>query len=148
MRYFVFVMVALLLSCQKDASLENVCADPIGSEDIVMKNNTQICFKEKFNACFRMHLTDTANYILAVNYNSIYPGTMIGMMTDGGSVRCLGDVDTKPTSQYYLGYYIELNRGYVVKLPDDTYGRIYIDSWIKNSAGRVTEVHVTWQYSY
>jgi hypothetical protein len=150
MRYFVFVIAAVLLSCQKDVSLENVCADPVGSEDIVMKNNTLICFKEKFNACFRMQLTPTSQILIAVNYTSVYPGTMIGMMADAGSARCLGDIKTKSlvASDYYYGFNIVPNRCYVVKLPDNTYGRLYVDSWVKSSSGAVTEVHITWQYSF
>jgi hypothetical protein len=148
MRHLVFVFFALLLSCQKDATLEKVCVDPLGSQDIYLTNNTLICFREGHNACFLMRTTSTGATLTAQDYNKIYPGTMIGMIADMGFVSCLGDVSTKPTTGIFYGFTLQLNHGYVIKLPDDTYGRLFVDSWVKSSADLITEVHVTWQYSF
>ena len=75
--------------------------------------------------------------------------TMIGKISEIGTVSCLGDVQEKPSSTdfFYAEYALE-GTGFVVMLPDNTYGRIFVDSWGRNSAGAVTELHLTWQYSF
>jgi len=129
--------------------LKDACADPLGSQDNTYKNNNILCFKEGFNACFVMQFSATSQLIRAVDYNSIFPGTMIGMIADAGPVDCLGDVTTKPpASSFFYGVNAVVHHGYVVKLPDNTYGRIFVDSWVKPASGAVSEIHLTWQYAF
>ena len=128
--------------------MKNVCADPMGSQDNTYKNNNILCFKEKFNACFVMQFSATSQVIRAVDYNSIFPGTMIGMIADVGAVRCLGDIKLQPAATFFYGVNAVEKHGYLVKLPDNTYGRIFVDSWVKPSSGAVSEIHITWQYSF
>ena len=136
------------LSCQEDTTLKNVCADPLGAEDIKLKNNDLLCYKEGYSACFIMQFTTTSQVIQAVDYTSVYPGTMIGMIVDLGAVNCLGEVTSKPTSGFSFGVNAIEKHGYVVKLPDDTYGRLFVDSWTKSSTGAVSEINITWQYAF
>jgi predicted homoserine dehydrogenase-like protein len=143
-----FILTLVVLSCQEETALKNVCADPLGAEDITLENNDQFCYKEGFNACFVMQFTTTSQVIKAVDNTSIYPGTMIAMIIDVGAVSCLGDVTGKPTSGFVASAEALEKHGYVVKLPDNTYGRLFVDSWTKSSSGVVSEINITWQYAF
>lgn len=140
--------LAATLSCQEDSTLKNVCADPLGAEDIALKNNGLLCYKEGYSACFIMQFTTTSQVIRAVDYTSIYPGTMIGIIIDQGPASCLGEVVSKPTSGFLYGVNAVEKHGYVVKLPDNSYGRLFVDSWTKSSTGAVFEINITWQYAF
>lgn len=145
---FCILLLLLVLSCQEDPNLVAVCTDPIGSKNITTKNNGIFCFKDGFNGCFSTPLTASETSIWAIDYNSLYPGTMIAMIVDAGQVTCLGQVTTKPSTGYVYKVAAKLKHGYVIKLPDNTYGRLFVDSWTVNSSGVVTELKITFQYSF
>ena len=140
--------LVLGLSCTEDPALKNVCADPLGTADMTLTHDEQFCFKEGFNACFVLKFAAASQLIQAVDYTSQHPGTMVGMITDIGAVSCLGAVFSKPTNGFLSEVSAVENHGYVVKLPDNTYGRLFIHSWTKASSGAVSEIHITWQYAY
>ncbi len=115
---------------------------------MTLANDDQFCFKVEYSACFILKLTAPSQVILAVDYTSQHPGTMIGMITDLGAVSCLGAVISKPTTGFLSEVIAIENHGYVVKLADSTYGRLFIHSLTKSANGEVSEIHATWQYAY
>jgi hypothetical protein len=70
------------------------------------------------------------------------------MIVDVGSITCLGDITVKPLSGYVYSTDIIVKHGYVIKLPDGTFCRFFVDSVTKSSTGAVTKIFVTWQYSF
>jgi hypothetical protein len=109
-----------------------------------MQQNTQFCFKPELNGCFRSQLTGTPPYFQAVNFT----GKLLGMIVDIGPVKCLGQVTYKPVEGYLYVVQIVEKHGYVVRLPDNTYGRLFVDSWTKSPTGTVSKIYVTWQYAF
>ncbi len=71
----------------------------------------------------------------------------VASFIDVGEVKCLREVTDKPTSGWVFGILVELHHGYVIKMEDGTYGRLFIDSW-KKSGSQVTEVNITRQYAF
>ena len=134
----------MLISCQEDSKLKNVCADPIGSRDVFMKDNTLFCFKESMNGCFITEFTATTQVFKAVNYS----GKLLGMIIDVGPVSCLGAVKIKPATGFVYTVNAVEKHGYVIKLPDNTYGRFFVDSWTKSSTGAISQIRITWQFSF
>jgi hypothetical protein len=141
---FILLSFSLFISCQKDSTLEKVCADPIGSQDVTMGNNTQFCPLEGQNGCFKTQFGSTTQVFQAINYS----GKLLGMITDVGVVTCLGQVTVKPATGYVYTIDVVAKHGYIIKLPDGTFGRLFVDSVTKSSSGAVTKIYVTWQYSF
>jgi hypothetical protein len=143
-----WVLILMLLffqiSCETDSVVSEFCADPLGSDNLIYKNGNVFCFKNDFNGCFTLDLTTTKTFIRAVNY----VGKELAMIQDMGQVKCLSEVNTKPASGYVYTVNALLNHGYSIKLPDGTYGRLFIDSWTKSASGVVLEINITRQYSY
>ncbi len=133
-----------VISCQEDSTLKNVCADPIGSQDVTMQTNTQFCPKEGQNGCFITKFGSTTQVFQAINYT----GKLLGMIVDVGPVTCLGQVTAKPVSGYAYVVDVVAKHGYVIMLPDGTYGRFFVDTVVKSSTGSVTKIYVTWQYAF
>jgi hypothetical protein len=136
------VFVLLLIACKEDTSLSSVCTDPIGTQDVTMKNNTEFCFKEGQNGCFFTTLNSTTLTF------SIFPisGKQPAGIIDIGPVKCLGQVNTKPATGYSSTIAVASGHGYVVLLPDKTYGRCYVASI--SSSGGAPLLYVSWQYAY
>ena len=130
------ILLLFLSSCEDN--IENTCADPIGSEDRSLNDESIICFKDDFNDCFQIHYSSTVKEIRSVAISGGEQATIL----DAGSLNCLGEVTTKPLTGFTPAVDIELHHGYVVKLPDNTYGRFYIDSSESNG------INITWQYSF
>ena len=137
-------LLFFLISCQEDNALKKVCTDPIGSEDVTMQNNTQFCPREEQNGCFRTQLGATTQIFQAINYS----GKLLGMIVDVGAIACLGEIIVKPSTGYVYSANIVVKHGYIIKLPDGTFCRLFVDSVAKSSAGAVTKIFVTWQYSF
>lgn len=156
------LFLILFVSCQEDPNLKNVCVDPIGTAEISLPaatiNNTGnytlsnvFCFSKDSkdrNACFVVMSSTTSTILWAINFTSVIPSSLIGKIVDAGQFRCLGDVNVKPTAGYIYQVEARLHHGYVVQIPDGTYGRIFVDSWVLDSSGRVTKINLTWQYSF
>ncbi|HQQ95661.1 MAG TPA: hypothetical protein PLX35_00285 [Cyclobacteriaceae bacterium] len=136
------VLVLFLIACKEDSSLTSVCTDPIGTQDVTMKNNTQFCFKEGLNGCFITTLNATTLTF------SVYPisGKQPANIVDIGPVKCLGQVNKKPTTGYSSSVNVVAGHGYVVLLPDNTYGRCYVAS--VSSSGGAPLLYVSWQYAF
>ncbi|MBS1544794.1 MAG: hypothetical protein JST14_14245 [Bacteroidetes bacterium] len=148
MRKVIFPLLILVLSCQEDPNLVTVCTDPIGSKNITTKNNGIFCFKDVMSGCFVTPLTASDRSLWAIDYTGTYPNSMVAMIADAGQIKCLGEVKVKPTTGYVYKIEAKLKHGYVVLLPDNTYGRLFIDSWTVNASGVVTELNITYQYSF
>lgn len=143
---WVIIFICLLFnsSCETDLVPLDFCADPLGSDNNTYKNGNVFCYKDSFNSCFTLELTTTKTNIRAVNY----AGKELAMIQDIGPVTCLSEVKTKPISAYVYTVNAVLGHGYVIKLPDGTYGRFFIDSWIKPNTNVVVEINITRQYSF
>lgn len=139
-----FVGLFFLISCKEEAALFPHCTDPLGSENKVYKNGNVFCYKENYHGCFTLEMTTSTPVIRAVNFT----GKELGMIIDVGEVKCLSDVKVKPVSGYVYALNAVLGHGYIVKLPDGTYGRFFIDSWRKSTTNVVMEMNITRQYSF
>lgn len=74
-------------------------------------------------------------------------GNAVASIFDAGEVECLSKVTVKPSSGWVYATTAELHHGYIIRMEDGTYGRLYIDSW-KLSGGLVSEVNIKRQYAY
>ena len=135
-------LVLFLIACKDDTSLTSVCTDPIGTQDVTMKNGTLFCFKEGQNGCFYATLNATTMTF------SVYPisGKQPASIIDIGPVKCLGQVNRKPATGFSTSANVVAGHGYVALLPDNTYGRCYVASI--SSSGGVPLLYVSWQYSF
>lgn len=140
----IFTLSAFQYSCETDSVVSEFCTDPLGSDNLIYKNGNVFCFKKDLNGCFALELTATKTVVRAVNY----VGRELAVIQDIGQVKCLSQVKEKPTSGYVYTVNALLNHGYSIKLPDGTYGRFFIDSWMKSTTGTVLEINITRQYSY
>lgn len=129
------------ISC--NSSLDELCADPIGSEGIVLKDSSIFCFSESLDGCFILLLQNqpVAESIVLLNSQE-------GEVIDIGIVSCLGKITTKPVDGYGKSVPLLLHHGYVVKLVDDTNGRFFVDSFVQAGSDEVVKVNVTWQYAF
>ena len=140
----IFTCLLFQSGCETDLVPLDFCADPLGSDNNTYKNGNVFCYKDSFNSCFTLELTPTKTNIRAVNF----AGKELAMIQDIGPVTCLSEVKAKPTSGYVYTVNAALGHGYVIKLPDGTYGRFFIDSWIKSNTNVVVEINITRQYSF
>ncbi len=69
-------------------------------------------------------------------------------IADVGKVSCLGGVTTKPSSGYASAVATELGHGYVVKLINNTYARVYAEEWMLSLSGGVIGIKISWQYPW
>jgi hypothetical protein len=135
-------LVLFLIACKEDTSLTSVCTDPIGTQDVTMKNGTLFCFKEGQNGCFYSTLNTTSLTF------SVYPisGKLPASIIDIGPVKCLGQINKKPAIGYSSSVAVVAGHGYVALLPDNTYGRCYVASI--SSSGGAPMLYVSWQYAF
>jgi len=135
-------ILASLIGCG-DEEINLTCADPLGSDAISIGHEVFTCFQEDINGCFWFHL-DVSPPVL----QSVYvEGHSIAMIIDVGAVECLGEVTQKPTTGFVFATEAIIGHGYVVRMEDGTYGRLFIDSWIV-SGGQIVEVNLKRQYAY
>ena len=128
-----------------ESDIENACADPIGSDDMVLDDGDVFCFMESISGCFQIKWRESSIEIVAI---SLLDG-VLGQIIDIGVVDCLGDVITKPESGYTDTVIVLEHHGYVVKFPDETFGRIYIDSFVESLASdEIVSIRTTWQYTF
>ncbi|MEX2233773.1 MAG: hypothetical protein WD824_16530 [Cyclobacteriaceae bacterium] len=137
LKYKAIILLLFLSSCS-DNPIENSCADPIGSEDKSLSDESIICFKDDFNNCFQLSYSSSLKEIRSV----IISGGEEASILDAGELSCLGEVTAKPLTGFSPAVGLVEHHGYVVKLPDNTYGRLYVDSDESNG------INITWQYSF
>jgi hypothetical protein len=153
----VIAVICWCMGCA-DPTSTKTCSDPLGSQNITINNNVKnynnsfFCFKGEtvtngdtclYNYCFRLYSSTSPQII----WSSYFTGCSYGTIADIGLVACLSDVTHKPTSGYTYAVRPSLNHGYVVHFPDSTYGRFFIDSWVKESS-EVTVMNIVRQYPF
>ncbi|MFC2124877.1 hypothetical protein ACFLU5_08705 [Bacteroidota bacterium] len=142
--YIIFFLSPVLTDCT-ESEINNPCADPIGSDDMVLEDENVFCFMESVNGCFQIIWHDSSIEIISLNLTDKIRGRIV----DIGEVNCLGDVITKPESGYMDSVMVQEHHGYVVKFPDETFGRIYIDSFVESLASDdIVSIRTTWQYTF
>jgi hypothetical protein len=135
---------SVILACDK-SSLDNLCADPIGSEGIVLRDSSIFCFSKTFDGCFIAIFNQDQIDVSAISILESQEGIII----DTGMFNCLGNVTDKPVNGYASSVPLILDHGYVVWLEDGTFGRFYTDSFTQATNGTaVDEVNIIWQYSF
>lgn len=143
---FLFLFFCFGLSCSNDP-LPIVCVDPLGTDNIRVKRNQVFCFtlpitKCNYNGCFWL-TPDLPQEIRAYNWQ---PDCILGEIADVGIVKCLSEVK-KPTLGFGATVTPALHHGYVIRFPDSTYGRFFLDSWIQHS-GYIDSMYVTRHYPF
>jgi hypothetical protein len=144
-KLFTGICLGLAILACDSSGLDYVCSDPLGSEDIILRDSSIFCFSSTFDGCFIANITEDKIEVAAISILNSKAGVII----DVGIFNCLGDVNFKPVEGYTSSVPLILNHGYVVKLEDNTYGRFYFDSFgqtLYNSA--LNEVNIIWQYSF
>jgi hypothetical protein len=131
------ILAFVLLACG-DTIIENDCADPIGSEDRTVGHQSLICFHEDFSNCFEITFSSSAKQIRSV----IIDGGGEASIIDTGVVSCLGEVTSKPAEGFASVVDLLPGHGYVVRLHDNSYGRLYVESFTGSL------VNMTWQYAF
>jgi hypothetical protein len=141
-----------------DESANHTCSDPLGAENNLINNsinnynNSFFCFAGKssdscsYNKCFQLYSTSSPQVIRSIYFTGCSPAST-GSIADMGLVKCLGDVSTKPASGYFYSLVPNLHHGYVVSFPDGTFGRFFIESFVKES-GQITQLNMTRQYPF
>jgi surface antigen len=150
---------ALLFSGCNDQSQKNICADPLGSQNITINssnvnyNNCFFCFKARtttvtdtcqYNNCFQFYFSSGSQTIRSIYFGN---SCTYGTIADVGIVNCLGQVTDKPSSGFVYSVTPKVLHGYVVAFPDNTYGRFFIDSWDYQS-GQVVSMNIVRQYPF
>lgn len=141
---YLFLFLCFGLSCSNDP-LPVACADPLGTDHIRVKRNQTFCFKEPVNGCVYngcFWLTYNSPQILSVY--QWYPACATGQIADVGEVKCLGQIK-KTTSGFTTTVPVTLHHGYLIRFPDSTYGRFFIDSWAQHS-GYIDSMYIARQY--
>lgn len=146
-RYIINIIIYLFLSLTgcTESDINNTCADPIGSDDMVLEDESVFCFMEGVNGCFQVRWQNSSIQIFHLNL----PDKIQGKIIDIGEVSCLGEVVSKPVDGYMDTVTVMEHHGYVVKFPDETYGRIYVDSFVESlSSDDIVSIRTTWQYTF
>ncbi len=137
------ILYASLLTACESGPINDQCPDPVGSDEYAVGDQGWICFQEDINGCFRLEL-DGEQPIL----RSVYvEGHMYGMIADYGEVTCLSAMRRGPQLDFHYAVYAKLRHGYVVRFPDETFGRLYIDSYYTNGS-TITQVNFKRHYSF
>ena len=132
-----------LSSCNEEV-INITCADPLGTDGVTLKDQQYTCFQDKFNNCVWFRLEFTPPEIRSV---LVITGNEVASIYDAGEATCLSSVKVKPTQGFLFATEAKLHHGYVIKMEDGSYARIFIDSW-KMSGNKVTEVNITRQYAF
>ena len=137
----VFLLICLA-ACSGNEEL-NFCTDPIGTDTYSLGPKGWVCFLPDINGCFIFE-SGTSSTITSIGVQ----GHVQGTIADIGTVECLGSIATKPTTGFVSSLEVKANHGYVVRFPDDTYGRFFVVSVGKNSSGQVISANITRQYRF
>ena len=153
--FVVFLLLCFGLSCTY-AVLPKVCVDPIGSESYKVTINYLFCFLHQkygtvdtcyYNGCFWFRrVSSTGQDIESYDYLS-RQSCSIGTVMDVGQVNCLSEVKDKPTSGYASSAIPILHHGYVIRFPDNTYDRFFIQSTYPAS-GSIDTLYIVRQYPF
>jgi hypothetical protein len=141
LRTLIFLFVCLA-ACSGKEDLD-FCTDPIGTDTYSLGPKGWVCFLPEINGCFIFEST-TSSTITSIGLK----GHVQGTIADIGTVKCLGGIADKPSTGFVSSTEVKANHGYVVKFPDNTYGRFFVVSVDKNSSGQVTNVNITRQYRF
>jgi hypothetical protein len=129
----------ILSSCSEE--LPDYCADPLGSDTKTYNNQSVMCFKEDFNGCFVMDFNTTPK-IRAVQISN----GEVATIADAGEISCLNSL-TGVSMTYSYEAVVAEHHGYVVKFPDGTVGRIFIES-ITTVGSKFDQINVLRQYPF
>jgi hypothetical protein len=147
----VTLLIWLLSSSCNTEEINRTCADPIGSDDLECTGNqTFFCFQSDMNACFAVYLNDPDYPQFPVIIQSVYfaEGKAIGMIANYGEVPCISSMKRGKPLDFVYAVAGELHHGYVVRFPDETFGRLIVESIDQNINGQVTQVNITLHYAY
>lgn len=133
----------LFFSCE-GPELENTCTDPIGSDELVLRDESFFCFSETFDGCFNVSLSSSDATVSAISLMN----SSIALITDVGPVACLGEINSKPLTGYDSSALLIEKHGYVVMLADSTFGRFFVDMFVPVTGGGISEVNILWHYTF
>jgi len=91
-----FVCLFLVFTDCTESDIHNICADPIGSDDMELEDESVFCFMESVNGCFQIKWQDSSIEIISLNLQDKIQGEIV----DIGEVNCLGEVISKPENGY------------------------------------------------
>ncbi len=142
-----FILICFGLGCNNDP-LSKVCVDPIGTQNISVNSNQLFCFTKysadcTYNGCYYM----TPSLPQVIKNYAYQPSCTVGLIADVGLVSCLGQVILNPDAAFVDTVTPILHHGYLIKFPDNTYGRFFIDSWDQTS-GTITKFRISRQYPF
>jgi hypothetical protein len=141
-QFLLWVGIAFLASCSPEP-LDFQCADPLGTDRQTVLLNYYDCFGINTDDCFRFRYSNGHPIFNAVyNQDRTFP-----TLLDIGDVACLSMVTNKPVSGYQIGVEVKLHHGYVIRLADGSFGRLYVDSWLIGNDS-VRQVNIKRQYAY
>ena len=83
----------------------------------------------------------------AIKNYAYQPACTLGLIADVGLVSCLGQVILNPNATFVDTVIPTLHHGYLIKFPDNTYGRFFIDSW-DQAGGTITKFRISRQYPF
>lgn len=119
------------------------CVDPPGTVTIEMSSGSYIDF-----------LTGSLNTpgagslsFIPLNFTMDNNSNADGVV-DVGAVSCLGEVTTQPVSGYTHGVAATPGHGYVLKMKNGSFTRMYADSWVECTGGTICGVLISWQYPF
>lgn len=147
-RFFSSILLVAVLainSCSEEP-INHTCANPIGTDMLTLNIEALSCFKEDYKGCFKFKLDGANVYIQSVYITNTDPEEAPEIF-DAGPKECLRDVTERPTADWTYALYVEVGHGYVLKMKEETLGRLFIDSFQK-SGSTVTAVNITRQYTY
>jgi len=141
---YLFLFLCFGLSCSNDP-LPSACADPLGTDHIKVNRNQTFCFTVPvtgctYNGCFWL----TYNLPQTLSAYQWQSACTYGEIADVGVVKCIGEIK-KTSSGFTNAVFPTLHHGYLIRFPDSTYGRFFIDSWIQRS-GHIDSMYIARQY--
>lgn len=140
-----FTSIFLFLFCIQCVEEEEPCADPAGTVTTYIDNNTALAFST--GSVTTCAIAAGNLYFSPFNF-AICGNNSVDGIIGVGQVSCLGDVTTKPATGYTSQVAVELGFGYVVKLKNGNYARVYAEDWKTTTSGGVSGVKVKWQYIF
>lgn len=134
------VVFAFICSCSEE--LPDYCPDPIGSDYQTYGDESILCFIEDFNGCFLIDLSSTPT----IRSVTIGDGTAASIV-DVGARSCIQDVEFV-SAGFSSQVQAVAGHGYVIKIEDGTYAKIFIDSEEKFSSGKVDKLNIVRLYPF
>lgn len=150
--FLMLIITINFIGCTKvPESKSSTCTDPPGTVTSNISNKGKIDFHTgaigDANAfCYGVSSSITMSlYFDPFNFSMCKTGVNIA---DVGQVSCLGEVATIPSSGFVVSLATTLGHGYVLRLTDGTFARIYCEKWVTSTSGGVTGIIIKWQYPF